>query len=76
MTPSSAPSPAPLAAGVSASVSALVAAAARLTMSERLTGAEQIFEAAIAEVELEAARLRALVATERACLARLTRGRR
>ncbi len=66
----------PLAAGVSASASALVGAATRLHMTERLTGAEALFEAALAEVELEAARLRALVATERARLARLARGRR
>lgn len=76
MTPSSPRSRAPLAAAVSSSATALVGAATRLYMTERLTGAETLFEAALAEVELEAARLRALVATERARLARLARGRR
>lgn len=51
----------------------LMTSAARLTVTARLESAAALHDAALAEIELEAVRLRAVVATERAALARLRR---
>lgn len=67
MTPTDLPS------SVSAAAAAVFVAASELAITDRLAGAEARHAALLDEIDLEAARLRALVATERASLARLRR---
>jgi hypothetical protein len=66
----------PLPTAISTAAYEITIAAAGLAVTDRLAAAEARHVALLDAIDLEAARLRALVATERARLARLSRSPR